>query len=91
MTKEIKIEDNIIKEVSEIRGEVNTMAFNFGKLRLEKISLENRLKEIEKTESDMTAKYKGNMTKERKIADKLKEKHGEGYVDLTKGVFISSE
>ena len=36
MTKEIKIEDNIIKEVSKIRGEVNTMAFNFGKLRLEK-------------------------------------------------------
>ena len=38
----------------------------------------------------MTAKYKGNMTKERKIADKLKEKHGEGYVDLAKGLFIAS-
>ncbi len=49
MAKEIKIEDNIIKEVSQIRNEVNTMAFNFGKLRLEKISLENRIKEIEKT------------------------------------------
>ncbi len=38
----------------------------------------------------MTAKYKGNMTKERKIADKLKEKHGEGYVDLAKGLFIAA-
>ena len=31
------------------------------------------------------------MTREQRIAEKLKEKHGEGVVNLDKGVFIPSE
>ena len=88
--KEIKIDEKEIKQIKDNREENSKMMFDFGKIKLERINLEHRMRELDKIESDMSAKYKGNMTKERKIADKLKEKHGEGYVDLAKGLFIAS-
>tara|TARA_R110000824_G_scaffold336392_2_gene522910 strand:+ start:513 stop:794 length:282 start_codon:yes stop_codon:yes gene_type:complete len=90
MVKEIKVDENTIKEVKDLRNEINKIMFDFGNLKLEKINLDQRLKDLEKLESDMTAKYKGNMTKEKKIADKLKEKHGDGYVNLDNGTFVAS-
>ena len=43
--------------------------------------------EVEKMESDMEARFKGNMTKEKKMLDKLNKKYGEGSVDLANGIF----
>ena len=65
--------------------------FDFGNLKLERINLELRISDITKVESDMAAKYKGNITREQRIAEKLKEKHGDGMVDLDKGVFIPTK
>ena len=67
MAKEIKIDKNIIDDVTKLRNEINKIMFDFGNLKLERINLEQR------------------------IAEKLKEKHGEGVVNLDKGVFIPSE
>ena len=91
MAKEIKIDKNIIDDVTKLRNEINKIMFDFGNLKLERINLEQRMSDIERMESDMAAKYKGNMTREQRIAEKLKEKHGEGVVNLDKGVFIPSE
>ena len=91
MAKEIKIDKNIIDDVTKLRNEITKIMFDFGNLKLERINLEQRMSDIEKMESDMAAKYKGNMTREQRIAEKLKEKHGEGVVNLDKGVFIPSE
>jgi regulator of replication initiation timing len=91
MAKEIKIDKHIIDDVTKLRNEVNKIMFDFGNFKLERINLEQRISDIEKMESDMAAKYKGNITREQRIAEKLKEKHGEGIVNLEKGVFIPSE
>lgn len=91
MAKEIKIDKHIIDDVTKLRNEVNKIMFDFGNFKLERINLEQRISDIEKIESDMAAKYKGNITREQRIAEKLKEKHGEGIVNLEKGVFIPSE
>ena len=91
MAKEIKIDKNIIDDVTKLRNEVNKIMFDFGNLKLERINLEQRISDITKVESDMAAKYKGNITREQRIAEKLKEKHGDGMVDLDKGVFIPTK
>ena len=44
-----------------------------------------------KMEEDMIARYKGNVTKERKMNTKLSKKYGDGTIDLEKGVFMSSK
>tara|TARA_R100001224_G_C4000167_1_gene142346 strand:+ start:204 stop:488 length:285 start_codon:yes stop_codon:yes gene_type:complete len=91
MTKEINIDDNLIEDVKKAREENNRLMFEFGNLKLERISLEQRMNDIEKLESDMTAKYKGNVSKEQKVANKLKNKYGDGVVNLDKGIFIPNE
>jgi len=89
--KEIKIDEKEIKQIKDNREENSKMMFDFGKIKLEKIGLEQRMRELEKAESDMSAKYKGNVTKEQKIAAKLNQKYGEGYINLDKGVFIPNQ
>ena len=49
------------------------------------------MNDIEKQESNMTAKYKCNVSKEQKVAGKLKDKYGDGVVNLDKGIFIPNE
>tara|TARA_R100000808_G_C2120957_1_gene132272 strand:+ start:35 stop:331 length:297 start_codon:yes stop_codon:yes gene_type:complete len=90
-TKKIKLEEKEIKEIKEIRSDNNKLAFDFGRVRLDIIMLKNRLSEVEKLDSDMEAKFKGNQTKEQKIYEKLKKKYGEGTLNIETGEFISIE
>ena len=86
--KEIKIDEKEIKQIKDNREENSKMMFDFGKIKLERINLEHRMRELDKIESDMSAKY---ISKEQKIASKLNQKNGEGYINLDKGVFVPNE
>ena len=74
--------------IREIREEASKMTVDFGRVRLDIIMLKARLMEMEKIDSDLEAKFKGNQTKEAKIGEKLKKKYGEGTVNIDQGVFI---
>ena len=76
-----------LKEIQSIKEENSRITVDFGKIKLDLIMLKARLMEVEKLESDMEAKFKGNMTKEKKMLDKLNKKYGEGSVDLANGIF----
>ena len=93
MEKEIKTEETTviekkeIKEIKDLRAENTRMTFDFGRIKMDIIMLKAKLMELEKMESDATAKFKGNQTKEAKIVEKLKRKYGDGTIDLEKGLF----
>tara|TARA_R100001594_G_scaffold116269_1_gene151230 strand:- start:948 stop:1256 length:309 start_codon:yes stop_codon:yes gene_type:complete len=87
-TEETKvIEQKEIKEIKDLRAENTRMTFDFGRIRMDIIMLKAKLMELEKMESDATAKFKGNQTKEAKIVEKLKKKYGDGTINLEKGLF----
>jgi len=83
----IKIDEKEVKEVKDLRADNTRMTFEFGRVRMDIILVKARLMDLEKLESDMTAKFKGNQTKEIKLTEKLKKKYGDGTIDLDKGVF----
>ena len=83
----IKLKEEELKEIKELRQENSRMMMDFGKIRVDIILIKSRLAEMEKLEDDMTAKFKGNQTKEAKIAEKLKKKYGDGTVNLEEGTF----
>jgi regulator of replication initiation timing len=85
--EKIKIEEKELKEIKEIRKDNSKMMVDFGRIRVDVILLKSRLTDLEKMESDMTAKFKGNQTKEAKISEKLKKKYGDGTINLDEGVF----
>jgi len=87
MEKTIKLEEKELNEIQGIKEENSRLTVEFGKVKLDLIMLKARLMEVEKMESDMEARFKGNMTKEKKMLDKLNKKYGEGSVDLANGIF----
>tara|TARA_R100001594_G_scaffold139074_1_gene183173 strand:- start:909 stop:1199 length:291 start_codon:yes stop_codon:yes gene_type:complete len=89
--EKIKIEEKELTEIKELRQENSRMMMEFGKLKMDIILVGARLDEMVKREDDMTAKFKGNQTKEAKIADKLKKKYGDGTINLDEGVFTPLE
>ena len=87
----IKIEEKELKEVKDLRAENSRMTFDFGRISMDIILVKARLTELEKLESDMTAKFKGNQSKEAKLTEKLKKKYGDGTINLEEGVFTPVE
>ena len=90
MEKTIKLEEKELKEVKQIREENSRMMVDFGRIKVELIMLKAKLAEMEKIEDDLTAKFKGNQTKENKISEKFKKKYGDGTINLDNGTFTST-
>ena len=87
----IKIEEKELKEIKDLRAENSRMTFYFGRIKMDIILIKARLTELEKLENDMTAKFKGNQSKEAKLTEKLKKKYGDGTINLEEGVFTPVE
>jgi|TARA_R100000231_G_scaffold112200_1_gene83173 hypothetical protein len=87
--KKIKLEDKELKEIREIRQENSKMMVDFGRIKIDLILVKAKLEEMEKLESDMVARFKGNQSKELKISDKLKKKYGDGTINLDEGTFTA--
>jgi hypothetical protein len=87
----IKIEEKELKEIKDLRAENSRMTFDFGRIKMDIILVKARLTELEKLENDMTAKFKGNQSKEAKLTEKLKKKYGDGTINLEEGVFTPIE
>jgi len=88
---EHKLDEKEISEIRNARADNGMIAYEMGRMKIEQINLESRLDELDKMEEDMIARYKGNVTKERKMGSKLSKKYGDGTIDLEKGVFLSSK
>ena len=72
--EQIKLDEKELKEIQTIKEDNSRLTVDFGKIKLDLIMVKAKLMELEKLESDMEAKFKGNMTKERKTIDKLNKK-----------------
>jgi len=82
-----KLEEKEIKEIKEIASEKNQITIDLGKLKTDMILMEAQMKEYEKMEEDMVAKFKGNQTKGKKLMDKMNKKYGSGTINIDQGVF----
>tara|TARA_R100001443_G_scaffold56465_5_gene67418 strand:+ start:194 stop:487 length:294 start_codon:yes stop_codon:yes gene_type:complete len=89
--EKIKLDEKEINEIKELRKENSKMAVDFGRVRLDMILVKGQLTELEKMDSDMEARFKGNRTKEKKIVEKLNKKYGAGTIDIDSGEFTPTE
>ena len=91
--EKIKLDEKEINEIKELRKENSKMAVDFGRVRLDMILVKGQLTELEKMDSDMEARFKGNRTKEKKIVEKLNKKSDMAYVQtvIDTGEFTPTE
>ena len=73
-----------IEEVTKLQEQFNKITFQFGQLKIGKISLEKQELYIKKLYSSLEIK-------EKELAKKLTDKYGKGSLDIETGKFIPTE
>ena len=73
-----------LKEIRDLRTELNQITFQLGQININKIRIENTETLIKKDLINLEEK-------ESKIAKKLSDKYGKGSIDIETGTFIPAK
>jgi len=87
MSESIKLTEEEISSVTELREQVVTVISNVGQLKLTMDLLKEETKELENKLIEQTSTYKSLLEKEKSLINGLLEKYGVGSLDIDTGVF----
>ena len=87
MNESIKLTEEEIFSVTELREQVVTVISNVGQLKLTMDLLKEETKELENKLIEQTSTYKSLLEKEKSLINGLLEKYGVGSLDIDTGVF----
>jgi hypothetical protein len=87
MNETIKLTEEEISSVTELREQVVTVISNVGQLKLTMDLLKEETKELENKLIEQTSTYKSLLEKEKSLINGLLEKYGVGSLDIDTGVF----
>jgi hypothetical protein len=87
MNESIKLTEEEISSVTELREQVVTVISNVGQLKLTMDLLKEETKELENKLIEQTSTYKSLLEKEKSLINGLLEKYGVGSLDIDTGVF----
>mgnify|MGYP003132509824 CR=1 FL=1 len=88
---EVKFTEDEIKKIDNIQFEYTRIKDSFGGICLNKISLRNRIDELDKYEETLAKEYEDNVTKENSLMDELNKKYGDGSFNPETKVFTPSK
>jgi hypothetical protein len=91
VTEPVKLSTEELDDIKSLGGRFQNAVFNFGQLYLERVNIENLFRELAEKEKQLSADYAKIQEDERKLIDKIIEKHGEGSLDIKNGTFIPSK
>jgi hypothetical protein len=87
MNETIKLTEEEISSVTDLREQVVTVISNVGQLKLTMDLLKEETKELENKLIEQTSTYKSLLEKEKSLINGLLEKYGVGSLDIDTGVF----
>lgn len=89
--EENKLTEEELKEIKTLNEDKNRLTIDFGRLKTDMILVRAQLNALEKMDEDMTAKFKGNETKGKKMMEKFNKKYGDGSINLDDGTFTPNK
>jgi len=87
MNETIKLTEEEISSVTELREQVVTVISNVGQLKLTMDLLKEETKELENKLIEQTSTYTSLLEKEKSLINGVLEKYGVGSLDIDTGVF----
>jgi len=87
----IKLSDDDMAKINDVQQAFATLTIQSGKIRLAQYEAQEEIKRLNGMEVDLYSEYDKTLLREVEIGKELKEKYGNGYVDLTTGMFIKDE
>jgi hypothetical protein len=88
MSEPIKISENELAEIKMLQDKFQEKTFSMGLLYLEKMQVDEIIKNLTKKEQDLQDEWNNLKNMENGLIDKLIKVYGEGYLDLNKGLFV---
>lgn len=85
-----KLDKDDLDEIKSIGHRYDDIANLLGNLEIEKFTLSLRLEEIEKLHSMELAKFETIRLQEQDLIAKLKDRYGDGSIDINTGTFTES-
>ena len=87
----IKLSDDDMAKINDVQQAFATLTIQSGKIRLAQYEAQEEIKRLNGMETDLYSEYDKTLIREVEIGKELKEKYGNGYVDLTTGMFIKED
>lgn len=84
----MKMTDSELVEVKLLRDKFQSKTFEMGLLYLEKMQVDEFIKNVTNKEQTLRDDWEGLKKSENELIDKLIKKYGEGSLDLNEGVFV---
>jgi phage I-like protein len=83
---EIKLTEQELKQVQELRTKYATITAQLGQLKVEQIIVNEQTNRLAELELEFTKEYLSIQTEEEKLAADITTKYGEGEIDVETGV-----
>jgi hypothetical protein len=91
MSNVIKLTDEELVQLNELKNDIQKTIFSLGELYLEKMELDSIIKTMSEKETELRNGMQSTKKKESEFIDKILDKYGEGSLNLADGVFIPTE
>ena len=86
---QIKITEDEQAEIVRLNAEFQNLLLRLGETSVEEINLKKELSELKKFRKNCKKLYNDLKNKENMFTDRLKNKYGEGMLDIESGIYIS--
>ena len=91
MSEPIKLQQEEITKITEIRKNYFNIQNAIGQIHLTKLNLENQLDGMGKQEEQVLEEYKKTQTAEQEFVASLQKTYGLGTLDIRSGTFMPSD
>ena len=91
MAEPVKFNEEERKELSELQTGYSQVIFEFGKMYLERLNIEQAFAQLAEMEKGLQDKLMDYRKREEDWTKKMAEKYGDGSLDIINGTFIPSE
>lgn len=90
MSNTQKFSDEDIEAIKQLQSKYQEKFVQFGQLSIERFSVEESIKSLDKTEIQLKEEYLRLQEDESKLIESLGTKYGDGVLSLKDGTFTSS-
>lgn len=87
MAEPIKLTDDELNELKGIQTTYQEKTYEFGQLYIDKLNVNEKIKQLDEIESKLTKDLVDAQKKEQEWIDKISNKYGEGNLSLKDGTF----
>jgi len=91
MSEPIKLKTEELESLKKIQAKYQDKIFQFGQFYLERVALDERIKQLAEAEAKVREEYVAIQKEEQDWVNKIAETYGDGNLSLADGTFVPAK